>query len=82
MRRVGQMVLGQLGVQVFCLPRVPLYQSHRVWPLAVSAPVAILSYCRVYDSLANCPLQMAVQVGLIDTVDAGGKAKKMPKLQV
>ena len=79
----GQVVLGELGVQVLANARVPLYSSVSIgWPLKVGAPVAILSFGRVYDSLEKCPRQMAVMVGRAIQEDDGGRRTRIPKLQV
>ena len=79
----GQVVLGELGVHVLARARVPLYSSgSRGWPLEIGAPVAILSYGRVYDSLEECPRQMAVAVGRTFKQDDAGRRTMIPKLQV
>ena len=60
---------------------MPLYQS-KSGTLAVGAPVAILSYGEVFQSIDECPRHMGVQVGLVHTRDAAGHQKRIPKLQV
>ena len=78
---VWQSCPGELGVAFSLGARVPLYQS-KSGTLAVGAPVAILSYGDVHQSIDECPRHMGVQVGLVDTRDAAGHKKRIPKLQV